>query len=85
MEDKKNQVMEKIVYQENKSAIILEKNGKSSISKCTKHINIRLFFITNHISKMELNVYWCPTNGMIGYFITKPIQGNIFEKFRDLC
>ena len=32
-----------IVYQDNKSAILLEKNGKMSSSKRTKHINIRYF------------------------------------------
>ena len=34
-------IFEKIVYQDNKSAIILEKNSKDSSSKLTKHINIR--------------------------------------------
>ena len=37
------QFMENIVYQYNKSAILPEKNGKSSSSKLTKHIN-NLFF-----------------------------------------
>ena len=32
---------ENIIYQYNKSAIILEKNGKSSSSKRMKQINIR--------------------------------------------
>jgi hypothetical protein len=36
-------VGENIIYQDNKSAILLEKNGKASSSKQTKHINIRYF------------------------------------------
>ena len=36
-------VTENIIYQDNKSAILLKNNGKSSISKRTKHINIRFF------------------------------------------
>jgi hypothetical protein len=36
-----------IIYQDNKSAILLEKNGKKSSSKRMKHINIRYFFITD--------------------------------------
>jgi hypothetical protein len=38
-------------FQDNKSSILLEKNGKASSSKCTKHINIRYFFITDRVSK----------------------------------
>ena len=40
-----------IVYQDNKSDIILEKNGKDSSSKRTKHINIRYYFVTDRIEK----------------------------------
>ena len=35
--------------QDNKSAILMENNGKASSSKQTKHINICYFFITDHI------------------------------------
>ena len=73
--------MEKIVYQDKKRSIILDSNGKSSSSKRTNHINIRLFFIADRISKKELNVEWCPTNEMIGDFVTKPTHGSIFKKF----
>ena len=38
-------VKDNIVYQDNQSAILLEKNGKASSSKRTKHINIRYFFV----------------------------------------
>ena len=36
-------VTKKIIFQDNKSAILLEKNGKSSIRKRTKHIIIQYF------------------------------------------
>ncbi len=72
-----------IVYQDNKSAILMEKNGKASSSKRTKHINIRYYFITDRISKNELAVKWCPTGDMIGDYMTKPNQGALFTKFRD--
>ena len=77
-------VTENIVYQDNKSAILLEKNGKASSSKRTKHINIRFFFVTDRVAQKELNVEWCPTEEMIGDFFTKPLQGALFKKFRDL-
>ena len=50
--------MVNILYQDNKSAILLEKNGKLPSSRRTKHINIRLFFITDYIRKTGLNVEW---------------------------
>jgi hypothetical protein len=77
------QVSENIVYQDNKSAILLEKNGKASSSKRTKHINIRYFFVTDRIKNQEMTVEWCPTGDMIADFMTKPTQGALFRKFRD--
>jgi hypothetical protein len=41
-------VKDAVVYQDNQSAILLEKNGRASSSKRThQHINIRYFFVTN--------------------------------------
>jgi hypothetical protein len=77
-------VAENILFQDNQSAILLEKNSKASSGKRTKHINIRYFFVMDRIRKKELTVEWCPTNDMIGDFMTKPLQGHLFQKFRDL-
>jgi hypothetical protein len=76
-------VKDNVLFQDNKSSIILEKNGKASRSKRTKHINIRYFFITDRVKKDEVSVVWCPTGGMIRDFATKPLQGALFRKFRD--
>ncbi len=76
-------IQENIVFQDNKSAILMEKNGKASSSKRTKHINIRYYFVTDRINKKELTVEWCPTGDMIGDYMTKPTQGALFRKFRD--
>jgi hypothetical protein len=70
-------VKDNILFQDNKSSIILEKNGKALSSKRTKHIDIRYFFITC-VKKEEVSVAWCPTGGMIGDFATKPLQGDLF-------
>jgi hypothetical protein len=83
MEAQGYQVPDNILFQDNKSAIFLEKNGKASSSKCTKHVNIRYFFITNHVNKGNISLVWCPTGDMIGDFMTKPLQGALFRKFRD--
>ena len=76
-------VRETIIYQDNKSAILLEKNGKASSSKRTKHISIRYFFMTDRIKKGDVSVEWCPTELMHGDFMTKPTQGTLFTETRD--
>jgi hypothetical protein len=76
-------IKDNVLFQDNKSSIFLEKNGKASSSKRTKHINIRYFLITNRVSKEEVSVVWCPMGDMIGDYATKPLQGAVFRKFRD--
>ena len=83
MEAQGYKVKDNILFQDNKSSILLEKNGKASSGKRTKHINIRYFFITDRVSKGEVSVVWCPTGDMIGDYATKPLQGALFKKFRD--
>jgi hypothetical protein len=81
--DQGYQVRENIVYQDNESAILLERNGKASSSKRTKHINIRYYFVSDRINQGERTVEWCPTGDMTADFMTKPTQGALFRKFRD--
>jgi hypothetical protein len=73
-----------VVHQDNKSAILLETNGRRSSSKRTRAINIRYFFIADQVEKGHFEIRYCPTNMMIGDFFTKPLQGKKFEFFRDL-
>ena len=77
-------VNDNIIFQDNQSTMLLERNGKASSSKRTKHINVRYFFITDRISRGEVRVEWCPTGDMVADFMTKPLQGSTFKKFRDL-
>jgi hypothetical protein len=77
-------VNDNIIFQENKSSMLLERNGKASSGKCTKHINKWYFFITDRISKGEARVEWCPTKDMVADCLTKPLQGANFKRFRDL-
>jgi hypothetical protein len=75
----------KALYQDNKSLILLEKNGKALSSKCTRHIAIRYIFVTNRIAKGKLSIQWCSTAEMNADFMTKKsLQGATFQKFRDI-
>jgi hypothetical protein len=74
-----NGVKDNDLFQDNKSAIISEKNGKALSSKRTKHINIQYFFIADCVKKDKVSVVWCPTGDMIGDFATKQLQGGLYS------
>ena len=82
MEAQGIEVRENILHQDNKSAIILEQNGKASSGKRTRALNIRFFFIHDQINQGNLRVVYCPTKDMRGDFFTKPLQGKLFHEHR---
>ena len=69
------------LYQDNKSAILLEENGRDSSSKCTKHINVQYFFIKDEVEIGEVTVKHISTHGMVCDYFTKPLQGSKFIEF----
>jgi len=83
LEAQGHQVDDNILHQDNKSAILLEKNGKASSSKRTRHLNIRYFFVTDQVSKGNLKIKFCPTDDMIADYFTKPTTGAKFHKLRS--
>jgi hypothetical protein len=42
-------VIENLLLQDNKSSILLERNGRATSGKCTRHINICYFFISDQV------------------------------------
>ena len=74
--------MKTTIYQDNQSAILLEKNGRKSSGRRTRHLNIRYFFITDRIQTDGLTIDYCPTETMTGDFFTKPLSGIKFREFR---
>ena len=75
-------IIENLLLQDNKSSILLERNGRVSSGKRTRHINIRYFFITDRVNMKEISIDWCPTKEMVADFMTKPLQGSLFKKLR---
>ncbi len=76
-------IIENLLLQDNKSSILIERNGKASSGKRTRHINIRYFFITDRVNMKEISIEWCPTKEMVVDFMTKPLQGSHFRNLRD--
>ena len=71
-------------FQDNMSAMRMEENGRSSAGQKSRHINIRYFFIKDRINDGDIILIHCPTERMIADFFTKPLQGKLFFKFRDV-
>jgi hypothetical protein len=74
-------VVENKVFQDNQSAILLEKNGCRSRSCQTRHINIRYFFVTDRIQSKELTMEYCPTGKMLADMFTNPYRAVSFVIF----
>ena len=69
------EVTHNILYQDNKSTILLAKNGRWSSSKQTKHINNRYFLVKDKTDRGELEVQHCGTKDMWSDVLTNPLQG----------
>ena len=42
-----------------------------------------IFFVTDKVATNEVTIKYFPTGNMIADFFTKPLQGSLFQKFRD--
>jgi hypothetical protein len=71
-------------FQDNEAAEKLEKNGRASSSQKTRHIDIRYFWMKDRIKTENIRIVHCPTEIMLADFFTKPLQGSLFRKFRDV-
>lgn len=78
------EVAENTLYQDNQGAIKIEQNGKISSGQKAKHMDNRYFWINNRWNSETIQVRYCPTEKMVADLFTKPLQGNLFRKFRDI-
>eukprot|EP00804_Cyclotella_cryptica_P008907 CCRYP_012017-RA/>CCRYP_012017-RA protein AED:0.23 eAED:0.23 QI:0/0/0/0.75/0.33/0.25/4/0/1155 len=74
-------IEQNVLYQDNKSTILLAMNGRWSSLKQTKHIKSRYFFL---IEQGELDVQHMPTEIMWSDILTKPKQGKAFREMRGM-
>jgi hypothetical protein len=71
------------VMEDNEACINLV-NGAEEASHRTKHINIRRNWIVQEVEARHIVVEYCPTDGMIADFFTKPMVGEKFKYFRSV-
>jgi hypothetical protein len=73
-----------IIQQDNTSAIKMERFGKRSSTKRTRHLSIRYYYITSLLDEgMITAVTYEPTESMVADYLTKPLQGSLFRKHRN--
>ena len=73
-----------LLYQDNnKSTILLAKNGRMSAGKASRHIHHRFFLATDKIEKSDVAVEHRGTKEMWVDGNTKPLQGAGFRLFRS--
>ena len=77
-------IKQNVTYQDNQSAILMEKNGCNSCTGNSRHIDIRYFFIKDRVDKKEVSIEYCPTHSMLADFFTKSLQGALFRKYKDV-
>jgi len=82
MEAQGYEIKHNVLYQDNKTTILLLENGKSSSTKRTHALNICYFYLTDQIEKGNIEVHYCPTNKMVADYHFKPLQGKPFNFLR---
>ncbi len=70
-----------VIFQDNLSALSLEKNGRILSFKRTKHIKAKFFLVKDYYEAGEIDVWYWPIDVMWADVLTKPLQG---QKFRDM-
>ena len=84
MESQGHKISDNILEQDNESAIKLERNGRTSAGPKSRHISIRYFWLKDRAEAENIRIRHCPTLQMLADFFTKPLQGNLFKRFRGV-
>ena len=73
-----------IIQQDNTAAIRMERFGKRSSTKRTRHLSIRYYYITNLLKEGFITaITYMPIAEMVSDYLTKPLQGSVFRKHRN--
>ena len=73
-----------VLFQDNESAIKMERNGRNSCTGNSRHIEIKYFWVKDRVDKKEIRIEYCPTWLMLADYFTKALQGSLFVRFRNI-
>ena len=58
-------IADNLLYQDNMSSVLLEKNGRRSSTMRTRHIDIWYFFVKDRVESGEMHIEHCPKFGTL--------------------
>ena len=82
MTEQQWEIKQVVIYRDSLSSMRLEENGKGSSGKRTRQFDIKYFYVTDLIARKEFVIEYCPTEVMMADYMTKPITGKKFHKFK---
>ena len=67
------------VYGDNQSSLNLAENPE--FHQCTKHIDVKHYFLREHVEKGVIKLHYIPTGNMVADRLTKPLSVQQHQKF----
>ena len=77
-------IKDNVIYEDNQIEIRMLKNGRHVCTGNSRHMHIMHFFVEDQVDKGGIWVEYCHSEIMLANFFTKPLQRQLFKKFRDL-
>ena len=71
-----------VVYQDNKSTIMLAEKGKTNRGK-SKYIALRYFYAKEQIETKKVKLEYLQSAKMLADYLTKPLMGSLHNELRD--
>ena len=65
----------KVLYQYNRIAMNMKKNGRNLCTDNSRQISIRYFFVKDRVDKEKFSIEYCNKLAMLADYCTKPLQG----------
>jgi hypothetical protein len=72
-----------VLWQDNKGAVESFARGETT-SKASRHVNVRHFWVKEHVDRGRFEIAWIPTEEMLADGLTKPLTGSKFIAFRNV-
>ena len=73
MESQGYKIENNTLFQDNKSALLMETDGRNSCTGNSRHINIRYFWIKDRVDNKEVRVEYLPMHMMLADYFYQTI------------